>query len=91
MGKALLVVVGVVLVVYAIFDLLATPRQQVKVLPKIFWFVLVLVPFVGPLLWIFVGHGRQVPPPRQSGSGGGWTPPPGPRGPDDDPDYLRGL
>ena len=35
MGKALLVVVGVVLVVYAIFDLIATPRQQVKVLPKV--------------------------------------------------------
>ncbi|WP_082556037.1 PLD nuclease N-terminal domain-containing protein [Aeromicrobium sp. Root472D3] len=95
MGKALLVVVAVVLVVYAIFDLLATPKGQVRVLPKIVWFVLVLVPFVGPLLWIFVGHGRQAPPPRQrgagDGNGGGWTPPPSPRGPDDDPDYLRGL
>ncbi len=93
MGKALLVVVGVVLVVYAIFDLLATPRQQVRVLPKIVWFVLVLVPFVGPLLWIFVGHGRPATPPRQRGTegGGGWSPPPSPRGPDDDPDYLRGL
>ena len=93
MGKALLVVVGVVLVVYAIFDLLATPKAQVRVLPKIAWFVMVLVPFVGPLLWIFVGHGRPAAPPPQRGAegGGGWTPPPSPRGPDDDPDYLRGL
>jgi hypothetical protein len=90
MGKAVLLVLGVVLLVYAIFDLLATPKAQVKQLPKIAWFVIVLVPFVGPLLWMVVGHVRQAPPPRPS-STGGWTPPPGPKGPDDDPDYLRGL
>jgi hypothetical protein len=89
MGKALLIVIGVVLLVYAIFDLLATPKEQVRVLPKIVWFVLLFVPYVGALLWIFVGHAHQVPPPRPRGAGG-W-PPPGPRGPDDDPDYLRGL
>ena len=92
MGKALVLVVGVVLVVYAIFDLIATPRQQVKVLPKPAWLLIVLVPFVGPLLWIFVGHAKPTPPPKPRGAtGGGWTPPPAPRGPDDDPDYLRGL
>jgi hypothetical protein len=89
MGKALLIVIGVVLFVYAIFDLLATPTEQVRVLPKIVWFVLLFVPFAGPLLWIFMGHARQAPPPRPRGTGG-W-PPPGPLGPDDDPDYLRGL
>jgi hypothetical protein len=90
MGKAVLLVVGIVLVVYAIFDLLATPKAQVKQLPKIAWFLIVLVPFVGPLLWIFVGHAKQAPPPRAGGTGG-WSPPRGPKGPDDDPDYLRGL
>lgn len=90
MGKALVLVVGVVLVVYAIFDLIATPREQVKLLPKPVWFVVLFVPFAGALLWIFVGHAKQAPPPRSRGTGG-WTPPPGPRGPDDDPDYLRGL
>ncbi|MET0448653.1 MAG: PLD nuclease N-terminal domain-containing protein [Aeromicrobium sp.] len=89
MGKAVLLVVGVVLLVYAIFDLIATPKEQVKQLPKIAWFVVILVPFVGPLLWVFVGKIKQAPPkPRSTG---GWTPPPGPKGPDDDPDYLRGL
>jgi hypothetical protein len=89
MGKAVLLVVGVVLLVYAIFDLIATPKEQVKQLPKIAWFVVILVPFVGPLLWVFVGKTKQAPPkPRSTG---GWTPPPGPKGPDDDPDYLRGL
>jgi hypothetical protein len=89
MGKAVLLVLGVVLLVYAIFDLIATPKAQVKQLPKVLWFAIILVPFVGPLLWVFVGRVKQAPPPtpRQ----GGWTPPPGPKGPDDDPDYLRGL
>lgn len=91
MGKALVLVVGVVLIVYAIFDLIATPKQQVKVLPKPVWFVVVFIPFAGALLWIFVGHAKPAPPPPASRGTGGWTPPPAPRGPDDDPDYLRGL
>lgn len=91
MGKALIVVVGVVLFVYAFFDLLATPKDQVRGLPKVLWFVVILVPFVGALVWVFVGaRPRKGRPPR--GSGYGW---PGGRppvkGPDDDPDYLRGL
>ncbi|MCW2771133.1 MAG: hypothetical protein JWR27_2566 [Aeromicrobium sp.] len=89
MGKAVVVVLGIVLFVYAVFDLLATPAAQVKVLPKIAWFVVVLVPVGGPLLWIYWGHAKDAPPkPRKPG---GPTPPPGPLGPDDDPDYLRGL
>lgn len=89
MGKAVLVVIGIVLFVYAVFDLIATPRERVKLLPKVLWLVILLAPFVGPLLWIFWGHVKDAPP-RPRGSGG-WSPPPGPRGPDDDPDYLRGL
>nr|MCW2727283.1 hypothetical protein [Aeromicrobium sp.] len=90
MGKALLLVVGVVLVVYAVFDLIATPKHQVRVLPKAVWILVVFIPFAGALLWIFVGHGKQAPPPQPRNTGG-WTPPPGPKGPDDDPDYLRNL
>ncbi|MCW2830258.1 MAG: hypothetical protein JWP31_950 [Aeromicrobium sp.] len=88
MGKAVLLVVGIVLFVYAVFDLIATPKAQVKLLPKLLWLLILVVPFVGPLLWMFWGHVRAAPPkPRSSG----WSPPPGPRGPDDDPDYLRDL
>lgn len=90
MGKAVLLVLGIVLVVYAIFDLIATPKEQVKLLPKVVWFVVLFVPFAGALAWIFLGHTKPAGPPKPRGTGG-WTPPPGPRGPDDDPDYLRGL
>jgi hypothetical protein len=77
MGKALPIVVALVLLVYAFFDLYATPRTQVRHMPKWAWFLLVLVPVAGPLLWLFLGStpGRR----------------PGALGPDDDPDFLRGL
>ncbi len=93
MGKALLIMVAVVLLVYAFFDLVAAPRDRVKVLPKALWFpVVVLIPFVGPLLWIATGLGGKAEPPKPPGGSYGW---PGGRppakGPDDDPDYLRGL
>ncbi len=85
MGKAVLVVIAVVLVIYAFFDALATPAQQIRVLPKVAWIaVIVLLPVAGALAWIFLGTGRLRPGPRRQR-------PSGPRGPDDDPDYLRGI
>ena len=91
LGTALIAIVAVVLLVYAFFDLLATPRQQVRGLPKPAWFVVILLPFVGPLAWMFLGtQSRKGRPPRDSGYGWPGGRPPT-RGPDDDPDYLRGL
>lgn len=90
MGKALVVIVAIVLLVYAFFDLLATPSQRIRFAPKLVWFVVVvMLPFIGPLLWIFVGARRQQggPPPKKPGRRPGRPP----RGPDDDPDYLRDL
>lgn len=85
MGKALLVVIVVVLVVYSLFDVIATPRQSVRVLPKPLWLAVVLVPVIGAALWLGLGKTRTKPldPPRRSG--------PTSRGPDDDPDFLRRL
>jgi len=84
MGKALLIVVPLVLLVYAFFDLYATPRHNVQHLPKSVWFAVVLIPVAGPLLWLLLGSSRSAQPP--AGHGG-----PGVVGPDDDPDFLRGL
>jgi hypothetical protein len=94
MGKALIVIVIVVLLVYAFFDLLATPSERVRWVPKFLWFVVVLLPVAGPLLWILTGQRRdRGQPPRAPGGQYGWPGggrPPA-RGPDDDPDFLRGL
>jgi len=88
MGKFLLAAVALTLLVYALFDLIATPRDQVRGVPKPLWFVLILAPIVGPMAWLFYGHHRVWRPP----SGGRPAPRPyRPKGPDDDPDYLRGL
>lgn len=87
MGKAIFVMVAVVLMVYALFDLFAAPRDQVRALAKPFWFaIIVLLPIIGPGLWLATS----------ARSSGGSTPPrghgrPRPGGPDDDPDFLRGL
>lgn len=85
MGKALPIVVALVLLVYAFFDLYSTPRQNIKHLPKWAWFLLVLVPIAGPLLWLFFGATKQQRPPNRGPNRGGAL------GPDDDPDFLRGL
>ena len=87
MGKFFLAAASVALFVYALFDLIATPRHQVRgPVPKPLWFVIIVVPGLGPILWLVYGH-------RRTGSAGPRRNP-GPRpphGPDDDPDYLRGL
>jgi hypothetical protein len=89
MGKALIVIVIIVLLVYAFFDLLATPSERTRYLPKWLWFALVLVPVVGPVLWMLFGQRRDRPSPPPP-SGGQFGRPPA-KGPDDDPDFLRGL
>lgn len=88
MSKALIIVIAVVLLVYAFFDLLAVDRKQVRGLPKLAWLVIVVVaPFIGPLAWILFGTAR-IGIPLPGGSADGRR---NPRGPDDDPDFLRGL
>lgn len=90
MGKALVVVFAVALLVYAVFDLIATPRHRVQALPKWLWLVVVvLVPFIGPIAWLLLGSQREGPAPRGPGQAPRW--PRGPLGPDDDPDYLGKL
>lgn len=87
MGKVFLVLVAVVLVVYSLYDLIATPRDRVQHLPKWGWALLiVLAPYAGALLWIVFGVAKG----RSSG-GGPRRGPQRPLGPDDDPDFLRGL
>jgi hypothetical protein len=81
MGKVLIVIAGVVLLTYALFDVRATPSAQVDYVPKFAWYLVVLIPYAGPLLWLTVGRGRMNADQRRGG----------PIGPDDDPDFLRKL
>lgn len=86
MGRVLIPLLGLAVVVYALADCIQTPDERVRHLPKAAWIgVIALVPVVGAIVWLVVGRARRAQfGPRR-------TRPPGPRGPDDDPDFLRGL
>lgn len=72
----------VILTVYTLVDCAVFDRKRIRGLPRWVWiFVIVLVPLIGPLLWLLVGHGRSTPTTRSFRS----------VAPDDDLDFLRGL
>jgi len=72
------VIAATVLTVFAIVDCALTERARVRALPKWAWLLIaLLLPVIGPLLWLVVGRGpaRRRPVPRVIG-------------PDDDPSFL---
>lgn len=84
MLRGLLWLGGLALAIYAVIDCIQTEEASVKHLPKIAWVVLIiLIPWVGPIAWLLAGRQRSLPPRKRSN--------PGPRGPEDDPDFLRNL
>ncbi|WP_347351189.1 PLDc N-terminal domain-containing protein [Intrasporangium sp.] len=89
MARVLLTAAVVFATIYALVDCLQTNGRLVRVLPKAVWLLVVLVPVLGPMLWFVAGRvdSRAV----QRSAGGGRRRPPGPRGPDDDPEFLRRL
>lgn len=85
MIRVLPVLIGLGLAIYALVDCIQTDDSRVRGIPKMLWIVLiVLITFVGPLAWLIAGKERSQP-----GRGGRQRR--GPLGPDDDPDFLRGL
>ncbi|MEW2306631.1 PLD nuclease N-terminal domain-containing protein [Streptomyces sp. NPDC006655] len=66
--------------IYAFVDCLNTPEDEVRVLPKLAWVVVILVfgeVLVGPVAWLVAGKTRQ---PRER-----WV------APDDNPEFLKSL
>jgi hypothetical protein len=86
--RVLLLLAGLALTIYAVIDCFQTDEERVKHLPRFAWVVLiVIIPWVGPLAWLLAGHERSLPPGRRNPK----RPITGPRGPEDDPDFLRSL
>lgn len=84
MGKALLVIVVVVLTIYTFFDVVATPKGTARRMSRLLWGIVVFVPVLGPIAWLLFGRPRRrTTPPRKP-----YRPV---SGPDDDPDFLREL
>ena len=87
MPRVLLTLALLGLTIYALVDCIQTEESRQRNLPKIVWLLLILLfPAVGPVAWLLAGR----PGPAQRGRGGP-TSRPSPRGPDDDPDFLRNL
>ncbi|MEU2777158.1 PLD nuclease N-terminal domain-containing protein [Streptomyces sp. NPDC007162] len=66
--------------IYAFVDCLNTPEDEVRVLPKLAWVLVILVfgeVLVGPVAWLVAGKTRQ---PRER-----WV------APDDNPEFLKSL
>jgi hypothetical protein len=86
MLRGLIAVLSIALTVFALADCVQTEDDKVRGVPKWAWIVLiVLLPWVGPLTWLFVGKERS------GGLGGGKPHRRGPLAPDEDPDFLRKL
>jgi hypothetical protein len=89
---------------YCLFDVLTTDEVDVRGLPKFLWFLIVLLTMnIGAIAWLLFGRPREV---RIGMDRRGFEPaterdlartrpePPSfdpPRGPDDDPDFLKSL
>lgn len=96
MGKFLLALAVLTLYIYSLIDLFRAPAREARLLPKWLWvFVIVLVPLLGPVLWLVVGRPMVGFPPAEGddggGSGGRGPGPRGPIAPDDDPEFLKRL
>ncbi|MDH6225654.1 MULTISPECIES: PLDc N-terminal domain-containing protein [Streptomyces] len=86
------------LTIYAFIDCLNTPEEDVRVLPKPVWALLILLlgtALIGPVAWLIAGKVRH-----GGGGGGAEDGSPRPRGgqrrqrfvaPDDNPDFLKSL
>jgi len=87
MARVLLVIVPLAITIYAVIDAIQTENTRVLYLPKLVWIVLILLfTPIGGIAWLVTGRQRG----PQSGRRGP-NYPAAPRGPDDDPDFLRNL
>jgi Phospholipase_D-nuclease N-terminal len=96
MGRLLplLLLADLALLVVAVIDCISTDDQEIRALPKLIWFLIILFfPPVGPIAWFIAGRPQSaeaVAPGHPGGHGG-----PGraarPLAPDDDPEFLRKL
>ncbi|GII88488.1 hypothetical protein Ssi03_64780 [Sphaerisporangium siamense] len=78
---------------YCLFDVITTPEEDVRNLPKMLWvLIVVLLVAVGGVFWLLLGRplSEQTVQRRRMGRPSG-NRPPVVRGPDDDPDFLRDL
>ena len=85
------------LTVYCVIDAFQTDQADMRNLPKVAWLMLVLLlPVIGPVSWLLFGRPTRNSVPSQS-QRQRWDDQQRnrdqgrPRGPDDDPDFLKDI
>lgn len=97
MLRYLPVLLSLALTVYCVVDAIQTHESAVRNLPKMAWVLIVLLfPVIGPISWLVAGRPeKQVGPVsqqrRRREQQQRERDARRPRGPDDDPDFLKGL
>ena len=80
------------LTVYCVIDAFQTDEADMRTLPKVAWvMIVVLLPVVGPVAWLLGGRPRRGTPPSRGPIRRPDDRSRRPRGPDDDPDFLKGI
>ncbi|MEV2225685.1 PLD nuclease N-terminal domain-containing protein [Nocardia vinacea] len=94
MPYAVLGLITLALWVYCLVDIITCPDAGIRNLPKLAWLIVViLVPTVGALLWLFAGRPLHEGGPRSTTRYAEYDRPGRyvPQNPDDDEAFLRGL
>jgi hypothetical protein len=72
------------LLIFCLVDVISIYESRIKTLNKIAWvFIIILVPVVGPILWLVIGKDRSHDRPAERARDAR------PVAPDDDPEFLR--
>ena len=89
MIRVLVPVLLLAFTIYCVVDAVQTDDDEVRGLPKPLWLVMILLfPLVGGTAWLIAGRPTSI---LETVLGRGQSPPRGPVGPDDDPDFLGRL
>jgi hypothetical protein len=99
--RVLPVLLAIGLFVYCLVECLQSASDDVRTLPKPAWLFVIVLPVLGPLLWLVAGRphrARHSRPARERSRPAYDAPPPPPDtagtyplGPDDDPEFLARL
>ena len=91
--RALPLILALVLAVYSVVDVVQSERRLLRPLGRVGWLaVVLLVPIVGPLVWIFTGRMREsAAPAGRVGPPAGFSREHRVLAPEDDPEFLQQM
>ena len=91
MVRLLLIVIPLAITIYAFIDALNADQTEVRGMPRWTWLIAIFfLNIVGSLLWFVFGRPQRSRQ-RPTNNSRWQQPERPPQGPDDDPDFLKGI